>query len=549
YTGSVDGFCIVSSDSDFTRLASRLRESGLMVIGMGEKKTPTPFRTACDIFTTLELLVVQNHKNVRSSSSPTMSKEEIEQAVVDIIEDNQNNGKTTGLGEVGSRLLKRFPDFDVRSYGTNLLSKLLEEFSRVTITKDRSSVTVELTENAQPPQKAKASETSRPETEETESREIQKRPASQNALASVPQSAQGKPTQHDKNPSAPKTDDEGLRRTRRNRNGHRVSSKGAEAEERTSEDLGEAIAEAVTESAKDALELAADITLAAEEQSPDEPEKETGAKPVNEANGAARHPSRNHRQRRREQDEHEKPSSSEELIKIEVQPEPASDEGIASPQDASADENETADVMQQTVAAQEETESASKDNRKFKGQRRQRNRSGKPYQPKPEDEGNDSPETPHIPAEQLINTPKLEGNTEANALSQAPESAKPESDYNRAGHVTPSPFKGSSSHEDRGRENSELPQYMQAPESRPSGKESETAVPSERSDTENDEHHGRPVVYSVVSPDSSERAQQETEAPESEPKKRRGRPKGSKNKTSQKFYPPEDTTGKRGRKP
>ena len=62
YTDNVDGFCLVSSDSDFTRLASRLRESGRMVIGMGEKKTPTPFRRACDVFTTLELLV-QNKRN------------------------------------------------------------------------------------------------------------------------------------------------------------------------------------------------------------------------------------------------------------------------------------------------------------------------------------------------------------------------------------------------------------------------------------------------------------------------------------------------------
>ena len=66
YTDNVDGFCLVSSDSDFTRLASRLRESGRMVIGMGEKKTPTPFRRACDVFTTLELLV-QNKRNEKLS--------------------------------------------------------------------------------------------------------------------------------------------------------------------------------------------------------------------------------------------------------------------------------------------------------------------------------------------------------------------------------------------------------------------------------------------------------------------------------------------------
>ena len=149
YTDNVDGFCLVSSDSDFTRLASRLRESGRMVIGMGEKKTPTPFRRACDVFTTLELLVQK--KNERNGGSGNaVPKDSVEQAVVDIITDNQNNGKATGLGEIGSRLQKRYPDFDVRSYGTNLLSKLLEEFTRVRITKDHSSVTVELAEGEEP---------------------------------------------------------------------------------------------------------------------------------------------------------------------------------------------------------------------------------------------------------------------------------------------------------------------------------------------------------------------------------------------------------------
>ncbi|WP_165053417.1 MULTISPECIES: NYN domain-containing protein [unclassified Adlercreutzia] len=155
YTESVDGFCIVSSDSDFTRLASRLRESGRTVIGMGEKKTPTPFRRACDVFTTLELLIDRRGKS-GNANGPAMSKDEVEQAVVDIITDNQNNGKSTGLGEVGSRLLKRYPDFDVRSYGTNLLSKLLSEFTRVRITKDHSSVTVELTEGSEDKREEKA---------------------------------------------------------------------------------------------------------------------------------------------------------------------------------------------------------------------------------------------------------------------------------------------------------------------------------------------------------------------------------------------------------
>lgn len=149
YTNSVEGFCLVSSDSDFTRLASRIRESGLTVIGMGEKKTPTPFRKACDIFTTLELLIGEARRDKANGSSSSLTIEEVERAVVDIITDNQNNGKSTGLGEVGSRLLKRYPDFDVRSFGTNLLSKLLGEFRSVTIRKDGSNVRVELAEGAE----------------------------------------------------------------------------------------------------------------------------------------------------------------------------------------------------------------------------------------------------------------------------------------------------------------------------------------------------------------------------------------------------------------
>ena len=149
YTNSVEGFCLVSSDSDFTRLASRIRESGLTVIGMGEKKTPTPFRKACDIFTTLELLIGEARRDKANGSSSSLTIEEVERAVVDIITDNQNNGKSTGLGEGGSRLLKRYPDFDVRSFGTNLLSKLLGEFKSVTIRKDGSNVRVELAEGVE----------------------------------------------------------------------------------------------------------------------------------------------------------------------------------------------------------------------------------------------------------------------------------------------------------------------------------------------------------------------------------------------------------------
>lgn len=169
YTNKVDGFCIVSSDSDFTRLASRIRESGLMVIGMGEEKTPVPFRKACDVFTTLELLIedseedgdkksvavgknqsepknekVQNQKHPEKSQESILEKKFIEEAVIKIITENENSDKVTGLAEIGNRLVKLYPDFDVRSYGYSLLSKFLEEFTKIRVIKKGNFISVEL---------------------------------------------------------------------------------------------------------------------------------------------------------------------------------------------------------------------------------------------------------------------------------------------------------------------------------------------------------------------------------------------------------------------
>ena len=145
YTSTVDGFCIVSSDSDFTKLASRIRESGLTVIGMGEKKTPMAFRKACDIFTRLELL--QGEEETKEEAAvKDIDKSTIEDAIVKIITENTNNGRETGLAELGNRLLKLYPDFDVRSYGYSLLSKLLEEFPKIRLLKKGNYVSVKLAE-------------------------------------------------------------------------------------------------------------------------------------------------------------------------------------------------------------------------------------------------------------------------------------------------------------------------------------------------------------------------------------------------------------------
>ena len=148
YAHDVDGFCIVSSDSDFTRLVSRLRESGKMVIGMGENKTPEPLRKACDKFTILENLLNEQALGASSGESQSViSKERIEDEVVQMILENQDDNRQTGLGEVGSRLVSLHPDFDVRSYGYNMLSKFLEEFQRIELVKKGNFVSVTLKED------------------------------------------------------------------------------------------------------------------------------------------------------------------------------------------------------------------------------------------------------------------------------------------------------------------------------------------------------------------------------------------------------------------
>ena len=144
YTDHVDGFCIVSSDSDFTRLASRLRESGKEVIGMGEEKTPKSFRAACTVFTNLEILLNQEEE---AAGSSVIRKEVIEQDIASIILENNDKDKATGLGEIGNRLVKKYSDFDVRSYGYSSLSKFLEEMDSFELRRTNNVVTVRLRDN------------------------------------------------------------------------------------------------------------------------------------------------------------------------------------------------------------------------------------------------------------------------------------------------------------------------------------------------------------------------------------------------------------------
>lgn len=161
YSGQVEGFCIVSSDSDFTKLAARLRESGKIVIGMGEKKTPKPFCAACNIFKYLEILMnedtVEEEEPVAAAKQSHSKKKpvEVENTMTDIktiedaliniiIENGDDENGGIDMGELGSRLQKRYPDFDTRNYGYSKLSKFLTKFETISMQPTGSSITVML---------------------------------------------------------------------------------------------------------------------------------------------------------------------------------------------------------------------------------------------------------------------------------------------------------------------------------------------------------------------------------------------------------------------
>jgi hypothetical protein len=206
YSGNVEGFCIVSSDSDFTKLASRLRESGMMIVGMGERKTPKPFIAACNQFKYLDVLAETekksmelevNHKqidlNTDKNSKTELKKEKeietdinnkvvknpatpesidggknmtdlsvIKSAIIKMMNEVDEEEQKMNMGELGSRLVKRYPDFDVRNYGDTKLSKFLKKFDFLEINtngKGGSSMWVSLKGNVEQEPVVKALET------------------------------------------------------------------------------------------------------------------------------------------------------------------------------------------------------------------------------------------------------------------------------------------------------------------------------------------------------------------------------------------------------
>lgn len=147
YTGRVDGFCIVSSDSDFTRLATRLREAGMKVFGMGEKKTPNAFISACDKFIYIEILrnhdeddkatnkVIKNkpglhQKSVSEKETVRTVNKQLIKLIADSINDIADEDGWAFLGEVGNLVLKKQPDFDPRNYGFKKLAPFIKSINR-----------------------------------------------------------------------------------------------------------------------------------------------------------------------------------------------------------------------------------------------------------------------------------------------------------------------------------------------------------------------------------------------------------------------------------
>ena len=128
YTGRFDGFGIVSSDSDFTRLAARIRESGLTVYGFGERKTPEPFVAACDKFIYTELLIEKDEVDApqkRISGTKLRGDSRLTSLLRSAAEAGSDDSGWTHLGAIGSNVAKQAPEFDPRNYGYRKLSDLI----------------------------------------------------------------------------------------------------------------------------------------------------------------------------------------------------------------------------------------------------------------------------------------------------------------------------------------------------------------------------------------------------------------------------------------
>ncbi|MFT6868225.1 MAG: uncharacterized LabA/DUF88 family protein [Cyclobacteriaceae bacterium] len=141
YSEKVNGFCLVSSDSDFTRLATRLREAGMQVFGIGEKKTPTPFIAACDRFIYIEILKKQVEESETENNPNKLAPKHVVdkitpkqiQLISSTISDLADDDGWAFLGDVGSLIQKKQPNFDARNFGFEKLTPLIKSITNFEI--------------------------------------------------------------------------------------------------------------------------------------------------------------------------------------------------------------------------------------------------------------------------------------------------------------------------------------------------------------------------------------------------------------------------------
>ena len=159
FSNKANIFCIVSSDSDFTLLAKEIRENGIPVIGMGEEKTPSVFINACRKFVVLNSLFDENNteEDDKKESKEKTNKESkkksnitdlsiIQKTIIEIIVDKENKGKKTQLGEIGSTLSKKYPEFDVRNYGFSKLSSFVQSIDELEVEANSRQIYVTMKE-------------------------------------------------------------------------------------------------------------------------------------------------------------------------------------------------------------------------------------------------------------------------------------------------------------------------------------------------------------------------------------------------------------------
>lgn len=139
HTARFDGFVLVSSDSDFTRLASRIREQGLDVYGMGEEKTPEAFRSVCKRFIILENLL-EPAADTSGEKKPEVKKpSEARRLILQVMDNIEQDDEWYGMGVIGQRLIAAKPDFDTRTYGKKRLSDLVDALKGFETRRDKNN--------------------------------------------------------------------------------------------------------------------------------------------------------------------------------------------------------------------------------------------------------------------------------------------------------------------------------------------------------------------------------------------------------------------------